>query len=288
MTEKNQLLHCSVHDPVDAIIHALDEHGAVIVDAMLSSDVVQRMLSEVDPYIQAADPEMRHVSPVLQSFFGSRTRHVASLAAKSPTFATEVLTHPVFMAVCDHYLLPSCASYQLNLGHLIVLGPGAAAQPLHRDQGNWLTHMPRPFPELLVSSMTALGDFTVAKGATMVVPGSHRWGLDREANADEVAHAVMPAGSTVIYLGSTLHAAGSNTTSDDWRVGMHLSYTLGWLRTEENNYLGCPPTVARTYPRKTQEVLGYAIHDTLGHGGGYLGMVELQDPLERLASGDLP
>jgi hypothetical protein len=31
-------------------------------------------------------------------------------------------------------------------------------------------------------------------------------------------------------------------------------------------------------------MLGYAIHDSLGAGGGYLGMIELQDPLEWMAS----
>ena len=57
---------------------------------------------------------------------------------------------------------------------------------------------------------------------------------------------------------------------------MHISYTLGWLRTEENNYLAVPPSVARELPRRCQEILGYAVHDALEHGGGYLGMVALR------------
>ena len=52
----------------------------------------------------------------------------------------------------------------------------------------------------------------------------------------------MPAGGAVIYLGSTLHFAGDNTTVDEWRRGVHISYTLGWLRTEENNFLAVPPS----------------------------------------------
>lgn len=56
---------------------------------------------------------------------------------------------------------------------------------------------------------------------------------------------------------------------------MHLSYTLGWLRTEENNCLAVPPAVAATLPRTSQEVLGYAVHDAIEMAGGYLGMVGL-------------
>jgi ectoine hydroxylase-related dioxygenase (phytanoyl-CoA dioxygenase family) len=94
-------------------------------------------------------------------------------------------------------------------------------------------------------------------------------------------------GSTVIYLGSTIHGAGTNSTDDVWRLGLHLSYTLGWLRTEENNYLGTPPAVARALPRRAQEILGYAVHDAIEDFGGYLGMVELRDPVDLMERGEL-
>jgi ectoine hydroxylase-related dioxygenase (phytanoyl-CoA dioxygenase family) len=101
-----------------------------------------------------------------------------------------------------------------------------------------------------------------------------------------IAYAEMPAGSAVIYLGGTIHGGGSNVT-DAPRRGAHLSYCLGWLRTEENNYLSSPPAYAATLPRPAQELLGYAIHDSIGRGGGYLGMVNMQDPVELLARGEL-
>ena len=68
---------------------------------------------------------------------------------------------------------------------------------------------------------------------------------------------------------------------------MHLSYVLGWLRTEENQYLSVPPDVARTLPPKAQELLGYAAHDALADGGGYLGTVDLRDPMVLMAEGAL-
>ncbi len=133
--------------------------------------------------------------------------------------------------------------------------------------------------------MLALVDFTAENGATRVAPGSHLWDRGRTAEPEELVAAEMPAGSAVIYLGSTIHGGGANTTADKTRQGMHVSYCLGWLHTEENQYLATPLDVVRTLPRESQALLGYAIHDALAIGGGYLGAVELQDPVELLGEG---
>mgnify|MGYP003949596171 CR=1 FL=1 len=93
----------------------------------------------------------------------------------------------------------------------------------------------------------------------------------------------MAAGSAVVYLGGTIHSGGANTT-DVARRGAHLSYCLGWLRTEENNYLSTPPEIAAKLPRQAQEILGYDVHQ---RSAGYLGQVRMLDPVELLARGEL-
>ena len=281
-----KLARLSAHEPIDAINAALQEDGAVIVDGFLERGVVEAIRREVEAPLAAADPGMKHLNPALQFFFGDKTRHVSGMAGKSRSFATEVLTHPIYLGVCDRVLLPACARYQLNIGHLIARGPGSTAQLLHRDELVWV-HVPRPHPELQVASMVALVDFRAENGATRVVPGSQRWPHERKPEPDEIADAEMPAGSAVLYLGSTIHGAGSNSTADEWRLGLHVSYVLGWLRTEENNYLAVPPEIARTFPRATQEILGYAVHDAIRSAGGYLGMVGLRDPVELMQEGKL-
>jgi ectoine hydroxylase-related dioxygenase (phytanoyl-CoA dioxygenase family) len=276
----------SAHEPLDAIHAALLADGAVIVEGFLPAGAVAAIRREVEAPLAAADPGMKHLNPAIQFFFGDRTRHVSGMAAVSRSFATEVMLHPILLGLCDRVLLPSCARYQLNLGHLIARGPGASAQLLHRDELVWV-HVPRPHPELQLASMVALVDFRAQNGATRVVPGSQRWPHERKPEPDEIADAEMPAGSAVIYLGSTIHGAGTNSTRDEWRLGLHTSYVLGWLRTEENHYLAVPPQVAATLPRAAQEVLGYAVHDALANAGGYLGMLGLRDPVELLQEGRL-
>jgi len=278
----------------DAVFAAIERDGVVIVEGLLTEDVVQRVNDDVEAAVAAADPHESFFNPVMTAFHGLETKQVAGMPGLSRTFATDVMCHPMLLQLCDRILLPSCSRYQLNLGHLLQRGPGAEDQWLHRDELVW-SDVPWPHPQLQVASVIAFVDFTRDNGATRVVPGSHV-APDRGLPAleqmqepvapEQLAYAEMPAGSAVIYLGGTIHSGGANTT-DRPRRGAHLSYCLGWLRTEENNYLSIPPSYVKTLPRLSQELLGYSVHDSIARGGGYLGMVRMQDPVELIARGEL-
>lgn len=284
MAESIPHLHAEL--PAEDIVAGLKESGAVIVEGMLNAETLARFNAEIDEHLGAADSERPLLNPLITAFFGPHTRHITGVAAKSRTFVDEVLIHPVLMAACDAILRPSCADYRLNVAHVLDRGPGAEQQLLHRDELVWV-HMPRPHPELQLASIIALEDFDADNGATRVVPGSHRWPLEREPGQGELVAAEMPAGAAVIYLGSTIHGGGANVTRDRRRRGMHVSYNLGWLRTEENNYLTATPDVVRSMPRRAQQLLGYSVHDAILSGGGYLGAVDTRNPLDMLESGEL-
>ena len=286
-TTTADLRRCDAATPIAEIVAMLLDDGGVIVEGLLDAAQLAEINAEVDPFVEAAEIGAKQINAALDEFFGPRTRHVDSLTGCSPTFVDHVLLHPVFGAVCDAVLLPNCARYQLNIASILDRGPGATAQMLHRDEEVWI-HFPQPRPHLQVASVWALVDLTDDNGATRVVPGSHR-DTDRWRAVDdaEIAVAHMAAGSAVFSLGSPLHGGGANTTTDQWRRAFHLSFCLGWLRTEENNYLGTPPDVARRLPRAAQELIGYAVHDAIDDYGGYLGILHGRDPAEMLADGTL-
>jgi ectoine hydroxylase-related dioxygenase (phytanoyl-CoA dioxygenase family) len=173
-----------------------------------------------------------------------------------------LVTHPVMLSACDAILQPNCASYQVHATSALVVGPGATVQMLHREEDSF-QFFKVPRPNLVLASMWAISDFTAANGGTHLVPGSHRWPGDRVAREDEVAAAAMPAGSVLLWMGGTLHGAGANV-SDTWRFGVFLSYSLGWLRQEENQYVDTPLELARTMPRQLRDLLGYKMHSALG------------------------
>jgi ectoine hydroxylase-related dioxygenase (phytanoyl-CoA dioxygenase family) len=283
-----ELQRIAASEGPDAIVEALRSDGAVIVEDLVDQDLLARFNAELDPLLDEATPDHdgAFLNPTIAAFFGHRTRHVTGVTAKSPIFATEILVHPLYLSVAESILGGNCARYQLNLAHVLDRGPGSERQYLHRDEIVWV-HVPEPHAELQLASILALVDFTAENGATVLAPGSHLWGRDRQPVEADLVAAEMRAGSAVIYLGSTVHGGGANTTDSQWRRGMHLSYVVGWLRTEENHYLTTPPAVARQLPRQVQEVLGYAAHDAIADLGGYLGTVELRDPVDLMAEGRL-
>jgi ectoine hydroxylase-related dioxygenase (phytanoyl-CoA dioxygenase family) len=296
MADTAQLTRFGATADPDAVHAALMQDGGVIIEDLLTPAVVEKVNEEVEAAVAAADPDEELFNPVLQAFHGPQTKQVAGVAGISRTFATDVICNPMLLALGDRVLLPACARYQMNIGHLLQRGPGADDQWLHRDELVW-SDVPWPHPELQLASVIAFVDFTKDNGATRIVPGSHRW-PDRALSPAEqvlqpapdpslIAYAEMPAGSAVVYLGGIVHGGGGNST-DIPRRGAHLSYCLGWLRTEENNYLAVPPAVAATLPRQAQELIGYAVYDGISRGGAYLGMLHSQDPVELFARGELP
>ncbi len=266
----------------------LDE-GAVIVEGVLNKNALAEFNAEIDVLSQHETPEAerKYFNTTVASFFGEHTAHVAGLAGKSAVFRREVLCHELYVAMCDRVLRPMCATYQLNFADVMIRGPGSKAQVLHRDDGVW-PYFPRPSPQIEFASMTALSEFTADMGATIIVPGSHLWpDRNRQPKPEECAVAEMEPGSSALYLGSTMHGAGANATQSKWRRGMHLSYCLGWLRPVDNTYLTAPVSLVRTLPREQQAMLGYAIHDAICDGGGFVGAVDWRDPLDLLAEGKL-
>lgn len=239
-----------VSAPSDQILGALREHGAVIVDGVLDPDLLARFNAELDPILEQVSPDRPYLNPAIDYFYGNRVRQITGMAARSRIFGEEILCHPFYADVCDAILGPNCSRYQLNVAQVMDRGPGAEQQLLHRDEDVWV-HLPRPHAEVQIASVIALVDFRADLGATVAVPGSHRWERGRQPKPDELAWAEMPAGSAIVYLGSTIHAGGRNATVDSWRRGMHLSFVVGWLRTEEQlpeHAAGCGPHPAAAFP----------------------------------------
>ena len=64
------------------------------------------------------------------------------------------------------------------------------------------------------------------------------------------------AGSAILFDYRTFHAGGANRSNAS-RIGLNLTYCLGWLRQEENQYLSCPPEIAKDFDPALQDLLGY-------------------------------
>ena len=260
------------------ILAVLAQDGGVIVHNMLTPQVVANLLNELAPQSEASHVGPKSDNENVNHFWGQQTKRFTRLAQRSQTFADEVLVHPTLTGVADVLLKPSCASYWMNTGQMMIVMPGGAPQYMHRDSDDWPAMCSPASPSCQISCMFALSDFTAENGATRVAPGSHLWSVfSRQATDDEITQAVMPAGSGMIYLGKTLHSAGANKTVNDARYGMHLSYVLGWLTPEEAGCLGVTEDRAKTFTKQQQQLLGYRCYDASDLNGGRLWTVDYED-----------
>jgi hypothetical protein len=259
MTSQSLALSAPDSDLV-VLCEQLKQAGYLIIEG-LAPELTGAALNQLQPHIDQAP--FGH-----DEFLGAKTKRLGSLFTKSEA-AQALATHPLILALAESVLLEYATNFQLNFSGVMHLEQGALAQNLHRDGDIYpLSHIGIT---TVMPTMWALTDFHQGNGGTQVVPGSHLWDNERQAAAQEIITAEMPAGSVLIYLGGTLHGGGDNRSTDP-RTGLALQYSLGWLRQEENQYLAHPPEVARTFSESLRRLIGY------NYGGSYLGFVNGDDP----------
>ncbi len=260
-----EIRHLPATATAEEVAAALGDDGAAIIDCLVEPAMLDRVKRELDPFLAATafGPD---------DFAGRRTKRTGGLIARSET-CRDLILHPLVLGAVDKVLTHS-SSFQLHLTQVISIDPGEPAQKIHRDQWAFAFF---PFPkgyEVSCNTLWAMTDFTEANGATRVIPGSHRFDDRLELDAADTIPAEMKKGSVLLYTGSLYHGAGANR-SDRTRRGVNITYSVSWLRQEENQYLAVPLETARLLPVDLLRLMGYA------RGAYALGYVDdLRDPIE--------
>ena len=243
-----QLQHLPADAESSAIVAAVQQDGAVILDDVLSEGFIAALREETDPY-------MEHTSNGEDHFAGHHTTRTGGLLVRSEK-CRELIEHQTILNPCNEFLAPYCERVQLHLTQIIRIRPGETAQTIHRDRWAWGKHLSHLEPQF--NTIWAITDFTSENGATRVVPGSTQWPDDQEIKPEQITQAEMKAGSVLVYSGSVFHGGGANSSDQD-RIGINITYALGWLRQEENQYLSCPPELAKDLSPTLQGLAGYAM-----------------------------
>ena len=264
------LTHLPPDTPAADVAAFLRDHGYAIVDDVVDDEVLDRFAADVEPYV-GASARGRDV------YDGQYTRRTGALVARCPA-ARELVMHPTVVGTVEDFL-GHATTVQLHLTQLITIEPGETAQKLHRDQ---MAFDFFPFPadyHVQCNTMWALTDFTADNGGTQICPGTSGM-TDDEAADVEPLPVEMRRGSVLFYDGKVLHGGGANV-SDGVRQGINITYAVGWVRQEENQFLACPPDIAITLDDDLLRMMGYR------QGAFALGYVgDQQDPLAALRGSD--
>lgn len=233
----------------DEIIAALRQAGGCIIKNVVSAPHLAQIEKDTRQYLDA-DKAWEG------EFFPIQTRRMNGLPGKSKTFMKEVVCYKPYQDVCRTVLSSTWKSYlgqklevstslpQLNNTIVFSIGPGAAAQPLHRDD---MIHHRGPTKvtaeEFQIGLETGIGWFVGGKkttrqnGATRFIPGSHLWDPETPPDEDLTFYAELEPGDGFMMLSSCYHGGSANTTTDEERLVYSCFMTKGYLRQEENQYL---------------------------------------------------
>ena len=255
----------------DAEAHArrIDEDGYTIVEGAIEPHFVDEISEDLLRLERELD-----VKPAENSFEGHHTLRVYNLLARGELYA-RIPVHDNVLPIVDRVLDPGCLVSSLSS---IAILPEETAQPIHAD--DQLMPLAKPHAPTVCNTMWALTDFTEENGATRIIPGSHLYDHSPAygEHYDSVA-AEMSKGSVLIWHGSLWHGGGGNRTSER-RVGIAMNYCAGYIRQQENQQLGIPHDLVRTFPRRLQELCGFGVYM------GLIGHIDKHTPQELLGATD--
>lgn len=199
------IAHLSNGTSAEEVAVAVGRDGAVVVDDVVSVDLLDAIESELRPYLDATP-----TGP--DDFSGNRTRRTGSLVARSPS-CRQLVMHPLALSTARTFL-GHATNIQLHLTQAIAIGPGETPQPMHRDQ--WAFDF-FPFPsgyEVQCNTLWALTDFTEENGATRIALGSNLREDGIAIGAEDTEPAAMARGSVLFYSGSVYHSTPGACTTE--------------------------------------------------------------------------
>ncbi|MFE3059444.1 phytanoyl-CoA dioxygenase family protein [Nocardia sp. NPDC059239] len=272
MTTETTLTNLPSTTTVDEIVEVIWRDGGVIVEDFIDADRLAELRRQVEPILDTTGYGED------EFFAGTQTRRAGGLFGRIDMMP-EIALHPLYYGAAKKILQQPIALWvgddrfevlpdiQVGVTQAIQIHPGQGAQRLHRDDGSFLWRHPDYGREGRVQIMVAVSDFTAENGGTLVIPGSHRWDDERGPKHEEAVPTVMQAGSALIWIGSTYHGGGDNS-SDSARTGVTMAFDLACLRQEENQYLSIPREKLLGLSEEVQRLLGW------GSGQNLMGYVE--------------
>ena len=217
------------HD-LSAILEEVEEHGFCVVPNVLQGAEFAKVQAAFDRAIEESKRRGLIIfDPRLDP--NSHNIRINNLPDMDPVFR-DMLRHPLALEIA-HAMVGETAlvsNFTANVSY-----PGAASMMVHADQA---LIAPSPWTDTWVLNIIwCLDDVRPDNGATLYLPGSHRYKLPEDVPADPIPLMKpfeAPAGSFIVMEGRLWHTSGINVTKDERRALLFALYSRAFVRQQMN------------------------------------------------------
>jgi ectoine hydroxylase-related dioxygenase (phytanoyl-CoA dioxygenase family) len=236
-----------------------NENGYAIMPGVLSDDEVEEIRAIL---LRLAAWEREHGTAFLYGG-GDTLQRIYNLLNKHPIFR-DLIQRPLILEIMDDLFDRDTLhnKYLLCSWHANIIGGGGEAQILHVDSA-----VPEPLPPWIIRANInyLLDDYTEQNGATLCLPGSHKF-LRKPTAADQkrtdLVTMTAPKGSLAIWTGHLWHKSGRNQTSKE-RMGLLGGFAASHLKEmciEEDHLQIIDKDIVKNATPALQRMIG------VGHG----------------------
>jgi fumagillin biosynthesis dioxygenase len=245
-------------------VRRIGDDGYAVIPGVLPEDATAVVLERL--WAGAEECERRGLATYAEGLDPNASNvRVWNLIDLDPVFA-ELIAHPVADAVVsgvlgsDHII----SNFTANIAR-----PGSRSMAVHSDQS---LVMPAPWHRAhCMNVIWCLSDVRPENGATLHLPGSHRFTTPDELPTDAAARMVpftAPAGSIIAMDGRVWHTSGANVTEGEDRAMLFGFYGQPFLRPQWNHSVGLSPETQARFSEVMRYRLGLDAWLNTGYGTG--------------------
>lgn len=234
---------------------SLDENGFFVAPDVLDEKTVSFVLERL---WAAAEENKRRGAELFMPALDPNSSNVRVFyLMELDSIFRELIQHPAALEVAKLVIGPKLlvSNFTANIAK-----PGSGSMALHSDQS---LVVPDPWEKpWAVNIIWCLSDVYFENGATLFIPGSHKWKRKLEVpdNANEMLKPFVAKAGSIIAMDSRVwHTSGANITKDQERVLLFGYYTAPFLRQQVNWTAAFSPETKDSLSTDMRELLGLNI-----------------------------